>query len=149
MSIQEQLAHDVAASMKAGQAAKTSTLRLLRSAIKNEEIKLGHPLEDSEALKVLQRESKQRRDSIEQYRQAGRTELVASEEAELAIIQDYLPKMMEEAELAAVVDEIVSEQGATQASQMGAVIGAVMQRVGVAADGAVVSRLVRERLGGS
>ncbi|HSX01211.1 MAG TPA: GatB/YqeY domain-containing protein [Candidatus Saccharimonas sp.] len=149
MTIQERLTEDLGVSMKAGDTAKTSLLRLLRSAMKNEEIRVGHPLSDDEALKVLQREAKQRRDSIDQYRTAGRTELAAAEEAELVLIQGYLPQLMDESELAAVIDEVITEQGATQPAQMGAVIGAVMQRVGARAEGGVVSRLVKERLSAS
>lgn len=145
MTIAEQVTQDMAASMKAGDTARTGTLRLLRASFKNEEIKLGHPLSDDESLKVLQREAKQRRDSIDQYESAGRAELAANEGAELAIIQAYLPQPLSDEELRAVVDEVVAAQG--DGAQMGAVIGAVMQRVGARAEGGTVSRMVRERLG--
>jgi uncharacterized protein YqeY len=95
MTLSEQLTADLGDSMKAGNSAKTGVLRLLKSSLKNEQIKLGHELGDDEVLKVLQREAKQRRDSIDQYQTAGRSDLVAIEEAELAILQTYLPQAMQ------------------------------------------------------
>ncbi len=147
MTIQEQLTEDMKTAMKAGETDRLGTVRLLRSAMKNEEIKLGHELAEAEALKVMQREAKQRRDSIEQYTTAGRPELAAKEEAELLIVQQYLPQPLSESELGAIVDETIAQVGATDMKQMGAVVGAVMARVGAQAEGGVVSRLVREKLG--
>ena len=146
MTIAEQLTEDMKSSMKAQDADRTGVLRLLRGSLKNEEIKVGHGLSDDEALKVLQREAKQRRDSVEAYQAAGRTDLAEREEAELTVIKSYLPEVMSEDELAKVVDEVVAEIGATDAKQMGAVIGAVLKRVGARADGGAVSKLVREKL---
>lgn len=146
MTIAERLTEDMKASMKAQDADRTGVLRLLRGSLKNEEIKVGHQLSEEEALKVLQREAKQRRDSVEAYQSAGRTDLAEREEAELTVIKGYLPEVMSEDELAKVVDEVIAETGATDAKQMGAVIGGVLKRVGARADGAVVSKLVREKL---
>lgn len=146
MTTLEQLTEDMKSSMKAGDAERTGVLRLLRGALKNDEIKLGHVLDEAEAMKVLQREAKQRRDSIEAYRTAGREDLLAVEETELAIITTYLPEAMTEAELTQLVDEVVKELGVSDSKQMGQVVGAVMARVGARADGGTVSRLVRARL---
>lgn len=146
MKISEQLLEDMKSSMKAGDTERTGVLRLLRGALKNDEIKQGHVLNEDEAMKVLVREAKQRRDSIDAYKSAGRDDLVAVEEAELKIISEYLPKAMTEDEIVAVVDEVVASLGANSPAQMGQVIGAVMAKVGAAADGATVSRLVRARL---
>ena len=146
MGIVEQLNEDMKTSMKAGQADRTGTLRLLRGALKNEEIKVGHELDEAEAMKVLQREAKQRRDSISAYETADRSDLADKESAELAVIAEYLPETMSDEELVKVVREVVAETGATTAAQMGIVIGGVMKRVGARADGATVSRLVREEL---
>jgi uncharacterized protein len=146
VTINEQLTEDMKASMKAGQADRTGVLRLIRGSLKNEEIKMGHPLDEPEVLKVLQREAKQRRDSITAYQDAGRMELAEREEAELKVIGEYLPEAMSEADLTQVIDEVIAETGATTPAQMGVVIGGVMQRVGARADGGTVSRLVRERL---
>jgi uncharacterized protein len=132
--------------MKAGDTQKTGTLRLIRGAVKNEEIKLGHPLSEDEIMKLLVREAKQRRDSIEAYQKAGRADLEAVEQAELKVISEYLPQAMSDEELAKLVDEAVAEVGATDVKQMGAVIGKVMAKVGARADGGTVAKLVRERL---
>lgn len=146
MTTSEQLTADMAASMKAGDATKTGVIRLLRSSLQNDKIKLGHDLSPDEELAVLKREAKQRRDSIEQYQAAGRSDLVEVEQSELELIQTYLPAAMSEDELATVVDAVIAELGATDAKQMGAVIGAVMKRVGTRAEGGDVSRLVRAKL---
>jgi uncharacterized protein YqeY len=146
MMIQERLLEDMKTGMKSGNTELTGVIRLLRGAMKNEQIKVGHELSEEEALKVLQREAKQRRDSATQYEEAGRPELAAKETAELKVIAGYLPEAMSEAELAAVVDVVIAEQGATDMKQMGAVIGAVMARVGAQAEGGAVSKLVREKL---
>ncbi|HEX3082548.1 MAG TPA: GatB/YqeY domain-containing protein [Candidatus Saccharimonadia bacterium] len=145
MKISEQLTEDMKTSMREGNSERTGVLRLLRGALKNEQIKVGHELDDAEELKVLQREAKQRRDSIEAYQSAGRAELVATEQGELDIITTYLPEAMSEDELKKVVDQVVTEMGADM-SKMGQVIGAVMKQVGAKAEGGTVSRLVRERL---
>lgn len=146
MTIREKITEDMKASMKAGDADRTGVLRLLRGSFKNEEIKLGHTLDEAEVLKVLQREAKQRRDSISAYNEAGRPELAEREEAELGVVSTYLPEAMSEDELKSVVAEVVTELGATGLAQMGVVIGGVMKRVGARADGGTVSRLVREKL---
>ncbi len=146
MTIAQQLTEDMKVSMKAGQADRTGTLRLLRAAVKNEEIKLGHLLEEAEVLKLLQREAKQRRDSIAAYRGAGREDLAGREEMELAIVQEYLPETMPDDELARVVDEVIAGMGQVGVAQKGMVIGEVMKRVGARADGGVVARLVSQRL---
>ena len=146
VTIAEQLTEDMKSSMKAGDAARTGVLRLLRGSIKNEEIKSGHVLSDEETLTVLQREAKQRRDSIEAYRSASREDLAAVEEAELTIIQEYLPKPLSPDELSQLVDAAIAETGATDAKQMGMVMSAVMKKAGARADGASVSALVRQKL---
>ena len=148
LGITEQLTEDMKASMRAGGTERTGVLRLLRSAIKNEEIKAGHSLTEEEALKVLAREAKQRRDSIEAYGKAGRDDLVATEEMELGVIAEYLPEAMSDDELVEVIDAVIAEVGATSPAQMGAVIGGVMKQVGARAEGGTVSRLVREKLAG-
>ena len=147
MNIQQKLTEDMKISMKAGEAERTGVLRLLRGAIKNEEIKIGHPLDEADALKVLQKEAKQRRDSIDAYESAGRNDLKLIEETELGIIDTYLPEAMSEEELKGVIEAVVADLGSPDGTQMGQVIGGVMKRAGARADGARVSRLVRERLG--
>jgi uncharacterized protein len=147
MALADKINQDLDAGMRAGESELVNTLRLLKTSIKNEQIKQGHELDDAEAIKVLQREAKQRRDSVAAYRQGGRNDLADAEEAELAIITKYLPEQMTEADLMAVVDAVVKEAGASDLSQMGMVIGKVMAQIKGQADGATVSRLVKERLG--
>jgi hypothetical protein len=147
MALLQQIDTDLADALKAGVVARVSLLRLLKSAIKNEQIKLGHELSEDEVQKVLQREAKQRKDSITQYEAGGRQDLAKSEQQELAMIQEYLPQQMDEAELAQLVESVIAETGATGIAQMGVVIGAVLKRAGGRADGAAVSQLVRQKLG--
>lgn len=149
MGVLDQLKTDLNDSLKAGDTSRLGVVRLLRGALKNEEIKQGHQLSEDEALKVLAREAKQRRDSIAAYQAAARDDLVKVEEAELAVIAGYLPQALSEAEVKQLVDQAVGRLGASSPQQMGAVIGAVMKEAGARSDGGLVSRLVRERLSGA
>lgn len=142
-----QLDRDLDEALRAGQTDRLGVLRLVKTSVKNQAIKLGRDLNDDEVMAVFKHEAKQRRDSIEAYTKADRKDLAADESAELAIIQSYLPEAMSQAELDALVDQVVTEQGATDQSQTGAVIGAVMAKAAGRADGAEVARLVRGRLG--
>ena len=146
VTIAERLTEDMKESMRAGDSGRTGTLRLLRGAIRNEEIKSGHSLDDGAVQKVLAREAKQRRDSIEAYDKAERQDLVSQEQSELTIIAEYLPKAMSEDEVRDLVKKVVDDMGAGDMKDMGAVIGAVMKQAGPVADGGMVSRLVREQL---
>jgi uncharacterized protein YqeY len=146
MTLLAQLDQDLATAMREGVVSRVAVLRLLKSSLKNEQIKLGHELSEPEVIKLLQREAKQRRDSIEQYDKGGRQDLADSERHELEVIQSYLPQQMDETELAKLVDEVVRETNATSPAEMGVVIGAVIQRSGGRADGGTVSRLVKQRL---
>lgn len=122
------------------------TLRLLKNALKNKQIELGHELKDDEVISVLKSQAKQRKDSISSYERAGRNELADDEKKELAIIERYLPAALSEAEIEAAVTEVIDELNATDISQMGVVIGRVMSKLGSAADGGTVSELVRQKL---
>ena len=146
MALPTQIDQDLATSMKEGVVARTAGLRLGKSSLKNEQIKRGHELSEAEALKVLQREAKQRKDSIEQYRAGNRADLAESEQHELTIIEAYLPQQMSPDELEQLVDSVIAETNATGVAQMGAVIGAVLARAKGRADGAAVSQLVRQKL---
>jgi uncharacterized protein YqeY len=146
MGIFLQLTDDMKTSMRAGDTVRTGVIRLLRGAIKDEEIKLGHGLSDAETMKVLARQSKQRRDSMAAYEAADRLDLVAVEAAELDIIGEYLPKMLSEAEIQTMVDGVIAQMPPSDSRQMGAVIGAVAQRLGAQADGGTIARLVKARL---
>ncbi|HSX41240.1 MAG TPA: GatB/YqeY domain-containing protein [Candidatus Saccharimonadales bacterium] len=146
MPIVSQIESDLATAMKDGVADQVSVLRLIKNSLQAENKKLAHDLSDDEAIKVLQREAKQRKDSIDQYTKGGRRDLADAEQQELAIIESYLPEQMSEEELASLVDKVVAETGASGLAQIGVVIGAVMKEAGGAADGSTVSRLVRAKL---
>jgi uncharacterized protein YqeY len=146
MSLISQIDNDMKEAMKAQDAGRLSTVRMLKSALKNTEISLGHELNDAEALSVLEKQAKQRRDSIDQYKAGGRTDLADIEASELTIIETYLPEKLDEKVLREFVDEAISEAGATNISDMGKVIKLVMERAAGAADGKLVSEEVRKRL---
>lgn len=146
MSLLQTIDSDLATAMKEHEASRVSVLRMLKSSIKNEEIKLGHELSDEEIMAVLKREAKQRRDSIEQFEKADRDDLASTEKTELETIKSYLPEQLTDEELKKVVDEVISETGASSPAEMGVVIGAVIKQVGSRADGSAVARIVKERL---
>lgn len=145
--LSEQIADDMRAAMKAREQTVVTTLRMVMAAMKNAQVERGHDLTDEEVLDVLAREGKRRRESIEAYTQADRLDLVAIEQAELTVIQAYLPEQLGEAELTAMVDEAIAESGAESVKQMGAVMKALMPKVKGRADGSVLSALVKARLG--
>ncbi len=147
MSVVSTIEGDVLAAMKAGEADKLSVLRMAKTALKNKQIELGHELSDDEALAVLAKERKQRQDAETEFRAGNRPELADKEAAEAAILQTYLPEQMGEEEVAALVGAAIAETGASTAADMGKVMGALMPKTRGKADGALVSRLVKERLG--
>lgn len=125
---------------------KVSTLRLLLSEIKNAEIAKGGVLSDEDITPIVQREVKKRKEAAAGFRNGGREESAIKEEAELKILETYLPSQMNIEELTKVVDETINELGASSITDMGKVIGAVMGKVKGKADGGSVSALVKERL---
>ena len=148
MPLAEKLLDDMKVAMKARDELKVSTLRLARSAIKNAEIDRGRSLTDEEILETLARESKRRREAIEGYEKAGRSELVEKEQTELAILSRYLPQQLDEAEIEKIAREVAAELGAVGMSDKGRMMGAVMPRARGRADGKVVNRIVDRVLQG-
>jgi uncharacterized protein YqeY len=147
MSFLDRINQDIAAAMKAKEAERLSTLRMVKTALKNREIDKMAPLDDAESFKILQSLVKQRRDSVEQYTQGNRPELAAKEEAEIAIIEEYMPAALDEATIERVVAETLAEIGATSAKDMGRAMKAVMARfAGETVDGKVISQLVKGKL---
>ncbi len=146
MNTTDKITQDMGESMKAGTADVTGVLRLIKTSLKNEQIKLGHELSDDEAMKVIAKEAKQRRDSITAYEAAGRPDLADVEKAESIIIERYLPQQLSEAEVTALVEQALAETGATTKAQMGLVMGLVMKKTAGAADGGMVSRIVGAKL---
>ena len=134
------------AAMKARRADEAAALRLALSALKSAAIEARHDLSDGEAVAVLQREARKRREAEQAYREAGRTERADQEAFELEILGRYLPAAVDPAELAGLVDDAVAATGATGPKDMGRVMGPVMPKVKGRADGNEVRRLVLERL---
>jgi uncharacterized protein YqeY len=146
-SPQERIQNDLKESMKARDAERTSTLRMLLAELKNERIKLGHEVGEEEFARVLQRGVKQRQDSVDQYRKAGREDLAAKEEREAQVLSAYLPEQVSEEEVRRAIEEVVREQGLSGAAGLGAVMKAVLPRYQGRIDGKTVQRLAREVLG--
>jgi uncharacterized protein YqeY len=143
MSLKDQLAQDLKDAMKSGDDLKKNTIRLVRSAIKNAEIEIGHELSDEETLAVLTRQAKQRRDSIDQFRQGNRPDLVALEEDELSIIETYLPQPLSDAEITTRAEAAIAEMGVTDIKGMGQVMGRLTKEMQGVADGKRISEIVR------
>lgn len=146
MSLTEQLNQDMKAAMKARQADRLGTIRQLRSAIKNKEIELRQPLDDTAILAVIGTLVKQRRESAQLYRDNDRPELAAKEEAELAILQEYLPAQLSEADLRAIIAAVIAATGAESLKDIGKVMPQVMARTKGAAEGRLVNQIVKELL---
>jgi uncharacterized protein YqeY len=146
MTLQTQIESAMRDAMRARDERRTSTLRMAMAAAHNRRIELGRPLTDDEVVEVLGRQVKQRRESIEQFRAGGRDDRAAAEEAEAAILSEFLPEQLSDDALAAIVDQAVAETGATSPADVGRVMGALMPRVRGRADGRLVSDLVRRRL---
>lgn len=151
MSLKDKLVADMTAAMKAKDANRLSTLRMAKAALMNEENKrgVGAVLSDDEVTKVLTSLVKQRKDSIEQFTASGRLELAAIEEAELAVLEEYLPKAASAEEIAAAVDGAINETGASSMKEMGIVMKAALAKLaGKNPDGKLVSETVKSRLAG-
>jgi len=137
-------------SMLAKNTEKTSVLRMLISAITYYEIQkggAGYMATDEDVLSVIQKEAKQRKDSITEYEKANRQDLVAKEQSELALLQTYLPAQMSEEEIKALVEQAITQTGATTIQDIGRVMGMLVPQTKGKADGAIVSKIVRETLG--
>ena len=147
MSLLDTIIADLAAAMKAKDADTTGTLRMVKANLMNRKIEKGGELTDEEVQKALQSLVKQRRDSIEQYENAGRAELAAKEASEIAVIEGYLPQAASPDEIAAAVDAAVAETGASSMKDMGTVMKAAMAHLaGKNADGRAVSDAVKAKL---
>ena len=148
MALRDKVNADITAAMKAKNAARLSALRMMKAAIMNKGVEKGRDLEDAEVLQVFASLVKQRRDSIDQFSKAGRTDLVDKETAEIAVLEEYLPPAASSAEIDAAVAEAVAETGASSPKDMGKVMKAVMPKLaGKNADGKAVNEAVRRKLG--
>jgi len=151
LTISERIIQDMTLAMKAREEHRLSTLRMVKSAIKNKEIDKRAPLDDQEAMAVLNTLIKQRRDSIEQFTKGGRKELADKEAAEIAIIEAYLPKAAGAEEITAMVRAVISEMGSPTIKDMGMVMKNTMAKFatsGTRVDGKIVSETVKKLLSG-
>lgn len=147
MSLREQIVSDLTAAMKAKDADRLGVLRMVKANLMNRQIDKGGDLTDDEVLKALQTLVKQRRDSIEQYENAGRSDLAAKEAAEIGFIEVYLPQAATAEEIAAAVEAAAAETGATSMKDMGTLMKAAMAHLaGKNADGKMVSEAVKAKL---
>jgi len=149
VSLRDRIQTDIAVAMRAGDGLRRDVLRMVVSAAYNVEKKQGRPLTDDEYLAVLTREVKTRRESVEAFRAGGREDLAAKEEAEIAIIGEYLPDALTEAEVADLVREGIAATGASSPRDMGKVMGWLAPRTRGRADGKHVSELVVQALAGA
>ena len=147
MSLSQQIVSDLTAAMKAQDAQRTSTLRMVKAAMMNRKIEQGSELSDDDVQKLLRSLVKQRRDSIEQYEKAGRQELVDKEAAEITVIEAYLPQAASADEIEAAVGAAITETGATSMKDMGKVMKSVQAALaGKNADGRTISEIVKAKL---
>ncbi len=142
MSLRERIDAEIKAAMKSKDKVRLETVRGIKKFIIEKEVSLRPSVE------ILVQIAKQRRDSIEQYRKGGREDLVAQEAAELAIVEEYLPRQMSDEEVSAVIDEVIATVGATSAKEMGKVMGAAMQQLKGKADGNKIQDMVKAKLNG-
>jgi len=148
MLLRDKVNAGIAAAMKAREATRLSALRMLKAAIMNKGIEKSHDLDDAEVLQVVSSLVKQRRDSIEQFSKAGRSDLADKETAEITILEEYLPPAASAADIDAAVAEAIAETNATSVKDMGKVMKAVMPKLaGKNADGRAVNEAVRRKLG--
>jgi uncharacterized protein len=146
VSILKGLQESVRTALKAGDKERVTVLRMIVNELQKEAKQTRQELDESAELGVLRRELKRREESIEAFKAGGRDDLAAHEELAVGIIEELLPKQMDEAELSALIERVVAETGATSAREMGKVMAGVMAEGGVRVDGKLASRLVKERL---
>lgn len=152
MRLKDKITEDIKAAMKAGDKIRLETVRSIKKAILEKEVAVRpagqETLTEAQEIEVLVQLAKQRRDSIAQYRQAGRTDLANQEVQELAILEEYLPKQMSDEEVAQVIDKIIIQVGASSAKDVGKVMGPAMQQLKGKADGKKVQEIVKAKLVG-
>jgi uncharacterized protein YqeY len=150
MTIEERLMADLKAAMKAGPSAerRKSTIRMVRAAIHNAQIDLRRPLTEAEVEELLRRQVKQRRDSIDAFRQGGREELAANEQAEIEVIEQYLPQQKSADAVREVAREVIAATGAQSPADIGKVMPVILARLKGQAEGRTINQVVRQLLSG-
>ena len=147
MSLLEQLTNDMKEAMKAKDKVTLGVVRMVKSSVSNEQIKLGHDLTADEELAVLSREMKQRVEELESYKDADREDLAEEIQGQIDVLKRYRPEQMSEEEVVAVVNETIAEVGASSNADLGKVMGALMPKVKGKADGKLVNQTVQSLLG--
>lgn len=146
MSLLERLNNDMKNAMKSKDKDRLSVIRMVKASLQNEKLKLGKELDEDAELTVLSREVKQRKDSLHEFEQAGRTDLVEKVRTELEILSEYMPKPLSEEELDQIIVQTIAEVGASSKKDMGKVMSAIMPKVKGKADGSLVNKLVQKHL---
>jgi uncharacterized protein len=146
MGLLDQLTRDLKEAMKQKDKERLSTIRMLKAAIQNESINLNKDLSEDEALTVLSRELKQRKDSLQEFKNANREDLAEKVETEIEFILGYMPEPLSDEDLQKIIDEAVAETGATSKADMGKVMSLIMPKVKGKADGGKVNKFVQQRL---
>lgn len=146
MSLKDKLTEDMKSALRAGDKDRLKVVRLILADIKRVEVDSRESLDDAAVLGVIEKAVKQRRDSIEQFEKGGRSDLVANEKAELEVIESYLPEQLDEAELDALIDNVIAETGAESIRDMGKVMGAIKAKAAGRADMGAVGAKVKARL---
>jgi uncharacterized protein len=150
MAFIDRISEDLTAAMRSRDQLKLGALRMLKAALMNRQVERGRALDDAESLQVVASLIKQRRDSFEQFDKAGRKDLADKEQAEIAVLDAYLPPAMDAAELEQLVDEAIRETGAASPKDMGKAMKAAMLKIaGAQVDGKAVSELVKRKLAGA
>ena len=147
MSLKQRLTEDMKAAMKAGDKHDLGVIRLINAAIKQKEVDERIELDDTAVIAILDKMVKQRKDSVSQYSDAGRKDLADVEQAEIAVIERYLPAKMGETEILVAIDTAIAETGASSPADIGKLMGALKPKLAGQADMGLVSKLVKQRLG--
>ena len=146
MSLLQQLTSYMVSAMKNRDKETLNVVRMLKAAVQNEQIELGHDLSANEEIAVMAREYKQRKESLEEFEKAGREDLINQAKNELAIVEKYMPKQLSKDEVTKIVKEVIDELNASSMKNFGQVMGAVMPKVQGQADGKLVNQVVKEQL---
>lgn len=146
MSLEERILEAMKEAMKSNDRARLSTIRMIRSSLKNREIELRKKLEDEEIIRVIQGMIRKSEEAIEQFHAGGRTDLVEKERKEIEILKSFLPQPLGQEELIRMIDETIQELKATSLKDLGKVMKSIMPKIGGRADGKLVNQLVKERL---
>jgi len=146
MSLEERLVEEMKQAMKSNDKLRLSTIRMIRSALKNKEIELRKKLEDEEVVKVIQAMVRKGEESVEQFQTGGRMDLVEKEKKEIEILKSFLPQPLSQEEILKIIDQSIQETQASSLKDIGKVMKSVMPKIGGKADGKLINQLVKERL---